>query len=222
MLTAAQEKLIKSLHTKKGRKESGLCLIEGEKNIKEAGDYIEYTFTQDDSKHFDKLVTTETPQKIAAVAKIPEYGIDDIQKKNTIIVLDYVQDPGNVGTILRLCHAFDASLIFIESADPSSPKVLRSSVGSFFHVPFLKVSREAASKTINELNRPIYRLEKTDTAKKLSETHFEKEKIFIAGSEGKGIELDIDGISVMIEHSSSLESLNVASSLAITLYQTYL
>ena len=98
MLTNSQIKLIKSLHTKKGRQKNGLCLIEGKKIIDQAKNYIEFTFTNKEKK-FKNLVTTETPQNIAGIAKIPKFDLTDISKKATIVVLDNVQDPGNVGTI---------------------------------------------------------------------------------------------------------------------------
>ena len=141
MLTNSQQKLIKSLHTKKGRQKTDLCLVEGKKNIELAADLIEYTFTKEDTPQFDKLVTTETPQDIAGVAKIPAYKLEDIKKHDCIVVLDNIQDPGNVGTILRLCLGFDAALILINSADPTSPKVIRSSAGAVFQTNWLKSTR---------------------------------------------------------------------------------
>ncbi|MBU4315368.1 RNA methyltransferase [Patescibacteria group bacterium] len=217
-LTNAQEKLVKSLQTKKGRRESGLCLIEGQKVLDSVGDYIEFTFNRDEVKNFDKLVTTETPQEIAGVAKIPQWSLEEIQSKKTIVVLDGVQDPGNVGTILRLCLGFDASLILIQSADPTSPKVVRSSAGALFSVQWMEIDRDNAIDFISGLKRNIYRLEKRQGAKGLKVTEFDDKIILVAGSEGSGIALGLDGQSMFIEHNSKLESLNVASALAIALY----
>ena len=64
MLTLRQEKLIRSLATTKGRAETGLCLVEGEKNVAEAKDFLDYTFTPQDTKKFNQLVSTITPQAI--------------------------------------------------------------------------------------------------------------------------------------------------------------
>lgn len=217
MLSQAEEKRIRSLHAKKGRKETGLCLVEGEKNIEAAGDAVEFTFTKEDSVRFEQLVTTDTPQEIAAVAKIPSFSRDDILEAKTIIVLDGVQDPGNVGTILRLCLAFNASLILIESADPASPKVIRSSAGALFHLPWMRMSRAEAHGFLTDLDRPIYRLEKNDAS--VSIDKMSKEPIaLIAGSEGQGIELTIPGESVAIAHDPRIESLNVGTALAIALH----
>ncbi len=222
MLTKADEKLIRSLQSKKGRTESGFCLVEGKKNIAEAKGFIEFSFTPNDTKIFDRLVETVTPQEIAAVAKIPEWKLNNLSERSCIVVLDGVQDPGNVGTILRLCLGFKASLLLIESADPSSPKVIRSSAGAFFRVPWLEVNRSEAEAAISGFNRPIYRLEKNKTSSKgMKKMLNEKKIVLIAGSEGQGIKLSLAGTSIEIPHEESLESLNVAAALAISLSNFY-
>lgn len=226
MLNANQEKLIRSLATNKGRAESGLCLVEGRKNIKEAASFIDFTFTPADTRNFSKLVDVTTPQPIAAVARIPSYSLPDLATQRYIVVLDGVQDPGNVGAIFRLCLGFDASLVLIESADPSSPKVIRSSAGAFFHIPWLEISRRKAKAELVALHLPIIRLEAGRGSKKikLSKATISKlpsKAIIIVGSEGGGIQLDISGTSLEIPHNAKLESLNVSHALAILLAQIY-
>lgn len=221
MLSINQEKLILSLQTKKGREKSGLCLVEGEKVVKTAGDAVNYTFTKNDTKEFDRLVTTETPQNIAAVASIPTWTLDDIKSQKVIVVLDGVQDPGNVGSILRLCLGFNAGLILIDSADVTNPKVIRSSVGAIFQVPWIHISSQISSKLLKNLNLPIYRLEKKKNAIDLKKAKLKTPLILIAGSEGQGIKSRIKGDSIFINHNSKLESLNVSHSLAIALNHLY-
>ncbi|MBU2566923.1 RNA methyltransferase [Patescibacteria group bacterium] len=218
MLSFNQEKLIRSLSNKKGRDKSGLCLVEGEKVIKTAGAGVNYTFTKKDTKDFDKLVTTETPQKIAAVASIPKWTFDDIKSNKIIIVLDGVQDPGNVGSILRLCLGFNASLILIDSVDVTNPKTIRSSVGAMFQVPWIHITNKESSKLLKDLKMPIYRLEKKKGAIDIKKAKPKKPLILIAGSEGRGIQSKIKGTSIFINHNNDLESLNVGHSIAIALY----
>ncbi len=224
MLSARQESLIRSLHTKKGRTESGLCLIEGKKNLAEAKDYIEFSFTSQDSRKYEQLLETVTPQNIAAVARIPEWSLEQVQTKNIIVVLDGVQDPGNVGTILRLCLGFNASLMLIESADPSSPKVVRSSAGAFFNVPWLDVKRDEAVAYIKSCKRDIVKLEKKNKSLPLSSKLLKtmpKQLLVVVGSEGQGITLKLVGQSIHIAHDQALESLNVSTALAIALFELY-
>lgn len=217
MLSKAQEKLIKSLQTKKGREKSGLCLVEGKKVIETAGDAIKYTFTKEDTEQFTHLVTTETPQEIAAVATIPQWDESDVLKSKIVVVLDGVQDPGNMGAIFRLCLAFNASLILIDSVDPTNPKVIRSSVGALFHIPYLRMHQEEAKAFFQNQERSIIRLEKVQDAQPLEKMKT-NECFLIAGSEGNGISLSLEGESIYIEHSGKLESLNVANALAIVLH----
>lgn len=225
MLTKQQEKTIRSLGTKKGRKEAKLCLVEGQKVIETAGDAVSYTFTREETPDFDALVTTETPQDVAGVARIPEWKLKDIIASPTIVVLDGVQDPGNVGTILRLCLGFNAALITIDSADITSPKVVRSSVGALFHVPWIKVPRAEAAQYILDFRRPVYRLERSKKSLEFSsrepEKLFAEDIVLIAGSEGSGISLNVPGTAVAVPHNEKLESLNVATALSIILNSRY-
>ncbi|MFH2062924.1 MAG: RNA methyltransferase [bacterium] len=218
MLTKAQEKLIRSLHRGKERNETGLCLVEGGKSIAAAGDSVEFTFTRDDTPEFDRLLSTETPQNMAAVARIPNWSQNDLSALSTLVVLDGVQDPGNVGAILRLCLGFDAGLLLIESADVSSPKAVRSSAGAMFSVPWLRLSPDEATDHLRSSGRRLFRLEKRPGGTGPESLTEPQPIAVIAGSEGQGIRLDIEGQGIEIPHDARLESLNVTHALAIGLY----
>ncbi len=219
MLDKAQIKLIKELATnKKVRRERGLFLIEGAKFIKDARRFLEYSFTDKDVTDFRELISTETPQSIAGVARIPKWTLDEIFEKKIVVVLDGVQDPGNVGTILRACLAFNASLILVESADPTNPKTVRSSATSILKTPWIEVSREEAAELITSRDRAIYRLELRNDAVKPKDIP-DMPMVLIAGNEGSGIRLDVAGKSVAIPQNEELESLNVAMAVSIALYE---
>jgi RNA methyltransferase, TrmH family len=200
-----------------------LCLVEGKKLIVEAKDQLEFSFTTDDTENFNKLVTTETPQDMAGVARLPEWSQENIIERDIIVVLDEVQDPGNVGVILRLCLGFNASLILIESADPGNPKVIRASAGSMFQVPWLSIKSAEALDLLKSINRLIFRLENKPAATvfNTSENILPAKFILITGSEGQGIKLAIKSQSIKIKHDPKLESLNVTSALAIILSAKY-
>lgn len=212
-----------SLETKKGREKSGLCLVEGPKMIETAGDAVQEIFHINDlgGRTFGKIATTDTPQEVVGIAKIPVYTIEQIKKSKTIVLLDRVQDPGNVGAILRLCLGFDATMVLVESADPTSTKVIRASAGGIFHVPWMETDPSRARDLLKDLARPIYRLEKRSGSKSESVLATDQPIVLIIGNEGSGISITSEGTSVVIDHNPKLESLNVATATAIALHERY-
>lgn len=223
MLTNNQRKLLASLETKKGREKTGLCLVEGPKMIETAGNAVQEVIHINDigQRSFGKIATTDTPQEVVGIAKIPAWTMDDIKRSKTIIFLDRVQDPGNVGAILRLCLGFDATMILVESADPSSTKVIRASAGGLFLVPWIDLDPSRARDALKELARPIYRLEKRPGSKSESVLATDQPIVLIVGNEGSGISITREGTSVAIDHEAKLESLNVATAVAIALHERY-
>lgn len=218
MLGKAQERILRELQTKKGREDRGMFIIEGEKFVKDAGSLVEFKFGPSDTNQFREYVSTETPQTVAAVARIPKWTLNDLKKYPTIVVLDGVQDPGNVGTILRACLGFRASLVLIESADPTNPKTVRSSASAILRVPYMVVHRRDAEEFVASLARPVYRLELTRSTI-LPKDIPSGDVVLVAGNEGKGIRLDVEGASVKIPHDKALESLNVGMAVGMVLYE---
>lgn len=218
MLTTAQEKLLQQLTTKKGRRETGMFVIEGEKFVRDAAHLVEFIFTPQDTPRFRAFVSTETPQPIAAVARTPRWTMEDILSRRTIVILDGVQDPGNVGTIIRAALGFDASIIFVESVEVTSPKVVRASASAVLRVPWMVIAREAIPTMLSTVQRPIYRLELRHDAILPSDIAHGP-CVVIAGNEGRGITLPVVGVSVAIPHNVALESLNVGVAVSMILYE---
>ncbi len=147
-----------SLSRARSRTENMQHFIEGEKLVREAKDSgirLSHVFAEnvrdaeeyeDVSEHtyvvprhiLEKICDSRTPQHICAAAYTPEYPEDPCSAINGFIVaMDTVQDPGNVGTIIRTADAFGASSVLLGPgcADPFSGKVLRASMGSVYHIP---------------------------------------------------------------------------------------
>lgn len=220
MLTKSQLKLLRDLQTKKGRKERGMFVIEGDKFVREASQLVEFMFTARDTGAFTELMSTVSPQTKAAVARIPSWNIDEVLAKDIVVVLDNVQDPGNVGTILRACLGFGAALILVESADVTNPKVVRASTSALLRVPWVEMKRDEAEVFFEDNPRRAYRLEVRGDA--ITPEQVKKEIMYIvAGNEGSGISLNLRGQSVHIPHDKALESLNVAIATSIVLYQLH-
>jgi TrmH family RNA methyltransferase len=218
VLTKSQQRLLLALQKRKEREERGMFIIEGEKFVRDAGSLVEFTFTDRDTTIYREVISTEAPQGTAAVARVPEWTMEDIASRPTIVVLDGIQDPGNVGTVLRACLGFEASLLLVESAEVTNPKTVRSSASAILRVPWKTVSRDEAPALLASFNRPVFRLELKKGAVTPEEIS-PKDRILIAGNEGKGIKLQVNGTSVMIPHNPKLESLNVAMATSIVLYE---
>ena len=145
----------RKLLLKKERKESGLHLIEGEKLVREAvasGTKVVSCFVEDGFSFtspegairydvtravLESLCESQTPQGIVATVETPDLTPPTDYPAGLVVVLDGVQDPGNVGAILRSADAFGASglLLSPSCADAFSPKTLRAAMGSTYHLP---------------------------------------------------------------------------------------
>ncbi|MBQ5991830.1 MAG: RNA methyltransferase [Clostridia bacterium] len=146
-------KAARALQDAKARKETGLHLIEGDKLVFDAAasgarirtvfakegadtpDGIETVFVSDDV--MDALCAAKTPQNLCAVVETPDCACPETYPDGLIVALDRLQDPGNLGTILRTADALGAGGVLLspDSADPFSPKALRAAMGSTYHLP---------------------------------------------------------------------------------------
>ena len=158
----------RSLRESKYRKETGCHFIEGDKLVREAlasSVPLETVFVRegyDGTADFpcetiwvtdgvmDALSTTGTPQNLCAVAKTPDL-IPPASFGGTVLLLEDVQDPGNVGTLIRTADALGASCVLLspQCADPFSPKTLRSSMGSVYHLPIVVTDIPAALRALS-------------------------------------------------------------------------
>jgi TrmH family RNA methyltransferase len=168
---------------------------------------------------FDALAGTKNPQNVIGLFERPRATAAQIlARRDTIAVaLDAVQDPGNVGTIVRLAAAFDAAgvLLLPGCADAFGPKAIRSSAGAILNVPVAPV-------TIDELRNagvPLYATA-MDGAKSDPPA---KDAILVFGNEGAGVSEVVMRASktLAIAMSDRVESLNVAASAAILLARSF-
>lgn len=170
---------------------------------------------------FEKIADTKTPQGILAVVKMKEKNED---LSGRYIYCDMLQDPGNAGTIIRSADAFGfRGVIFSQGAvDVFSPKVIRSSMGSVFHIDiicdcnidFLKDKQKKGFKvTVSAL------LGESVTSDKMSA---QKDHIYVIGNEGAGVSDEILGIAdeiVYIKMQGNAESLNAGVAASVLMYE---
>ena len=168
----------------------------------------------------DEICDTENPQGIIAVV---EFKDSVLNLGNMIILIDKVQDPGNMGTIIRTAHAVGASSIIITkgTVDIYNDKVLRSSMGSIFYIPIIE---DYNLDLVKKLKNQGYRLLVSSLQ---GENNFFEEdlkgKVIIAvGNEGNGVSDEVYNISdvkVKIPMPGNSESLNVAIATSVMMYE---
>src|ERR1051326_4490224 len=132
-----------------------------------------------------------------------------------VAALDGVQDPGNVGTIVRLAAAFDAGVALLPGcADPFSPKAIRASAGAILSVPIASVTAQQ----LIDAGRPLLYADARGAAAAPP-----RDAILVLGSEGRGVSEEIreHGKPIAIETTGRVESLNVAAAAAILLWQAF-
>ncbi|MCC5908153.1 MAG: RNA methyltransferase [Balneolaceae bacterium] len=176
---------------------------------------------------FTDVSDTETPQGVIAVCRIPdEVPMDSVISTNgPIIALDAVQDPGNLGTIIRTAAWFGVTAILFGSGcvDPFHPKVVRSTAGATGAIPFLKGDLESLFSQFESPDWQIYLLDGSESAVEIESVSPPGKTILVAGNEANGISPKLfrsNRTPVRIKgHTDSVESLNVAVALGIGLYE---
>ncbi len=238
MISKSQISFVKSLHQKKIRKEYGLFIVEG---IKSVTDFIHSDYTIDaifctanlipklvnlsqkvklneiTDAELKKISTLSTPQQILAIIKFPvETSINSEILNNTFtIVLDGIQDPGNLGTIIRTADWFGFKQIICseDTVEAYNPKTVQATMGSLSRI---KVSYTNLSAFLEYVKIPVYGA--LLSGQSIYNTDFKNEGLIVLGNEGNGISeavLKYIKQPITIPRFGAAESLNVAISAAI-------
>lgn len=241
-------KHIKKLKDKKERDEFNEFVVEGIKMLEEAineGANIKTVVVCDDCLGNSKIATdllyeiakeniiyvSEKIFKLISDVMTPQ-GILAVVEKNNLINIDYtenlylildnIQDPGNLGTIIRTADSINLKQIIVTkgSADPYNPKVVRSSMGATFRVKVIEV--EDLSLMVKEMKKNKIKILATDlrTDKSIYDVSYEKSAIVI-GNEANGVSEEILSLAderIKIPMSGKTESLNAAVATGIILY----
>lgn len=225
------------LKERKYRKKTNTFIVEGLHSVLEAyktGSIIELILEKDEVLPFDlpcvyvtneiinKISSLETPSNIMALCKINN---DNVELGNKILLLDNVQDPGNLGTIIRSAVAFNVDSIVLspDCVDVYNPKVLRSTQGMIFHIPIIVRDLFETIDTIKKEEIPVYgtRVEFGEDVSSLKE----KDKVkyaLVMGNEGNGVKrelLEKCDRNLFIDMSEKVESLNVSVAASILMYE---
>ena len=226
-------KELKKLNLKKYRDQEKMFLIEGSHLIEEAykSGYLKEVLLEEGesinidipinyaSKNIIKYLSTlYTPSKIIGICEKKKNEI----KGNKILILDEIQDPGNLGTIIRSAVAFNIDTIILskDTVDLYSSKVIRASQGMIFKINIVIDSLEEIIPILKEKNYKIIGTKVSDSKELKSLEKMHKFAI-IMGNEGKGVKqkvLDLCDEYICIKMNKNCESLNVAIATSIILY----
>lgn len=232
---------IKKLHQKKYRQELGHCLVEGEHLVLElanaakhnpklaaaklyvTADYATWESPFDtvevSTKQMAAMSDTKSPQGILAVVPMDAIA-PTVNHDLTGIYLHEIQDPGNLGTILRTLAWFGGFRLLLSpgSVDPFNPKVIRSSMGALFHVPMeLDVDIATLPQRFNAIGCLDMQGEP------LSSPDFKQCDCYIFGNEARGVPRDqLDSLNAKaftIQGVGLIESLNLATAVNLSVYE---
>lgn len=229
-----QIKMLRSLHTKKGRQRHRGFLVEGEKMVAEAlrdcprrirriyqADSFPVPFQTDISTWnvadslMERISSHTTPQGILAVV---DRADADWEPGDGVLVLDGVQDPGNVGTLIRAAEAFGFAVLLLPTCtDPYGPKSVQASMGSILRVPVT----EGSLSDLLKLKRTHRLLGAALGGKIPAEVSFSKPLALVLGSESHGLSKDVTAHlheTVELPMKGKTESLNVGIAGGILMY----
>lgn len=241
-ITSRQNPLLqqvrKLLSSRKEREKTGLFVADGTKLLAEAVRYwpgLDTVILSDGveaeaPEHvrtvrvpadvMQSISPMETPQGALFLCRLPEKK--EFEPFPGMLLLDGIQDPGNLGTILRTADALDVKVALLEGcADPYSHKVVRSSMGAVFRVPVVQVKWEDAFQALRREQISVAVTALSSRAQDIRSAQLKKAAVVI-GSEGQGVRkavLDSADMELIIPMNSHCESLNAAIAAAIVMWQ---
>jgi len=228
----------KLLSSKKAREAAGLFVADGTKLLEEAVKYypgLDTVILSDgvetdvpDSVRvirvpgdvMESISPMQSPQGALFLCRFPEKKV--FSPRPGMLLLDGIQDPGNIGTILRTADALDIPVVLLEGcADPYSHKVVRASMGAVFRTDVVLSDWETVKNACAEAGIPIGVTALSPRAKDLRQSDL-KNMAVVIGSEGQGVRqaiLDSAGAELIIPMNPHCESLNAAVAATIVMWQ---
>lgn len=167
----------------------------------------------------------DAPQGALFLVRMPDLAPPEVLTGTHYLILDGLQDPGNVGTILRTADAFgcDGLLLTNHCADPFSPKTVRSTMGAIFRIPVWEIDSSNLSSLINRSQLKLTATALQNNTISLPDASFDHTAIII-GSEGNGVSADLLSLcetTIRIPMEATCESLNAAIAAAVVLWEQY-
>ena len=175
---------------------------------------------------FAKMSDTKTPQGVLCLVKWPQYTLNNLlaQKDGVFVVLEDLQDPGNLGTIIRTGEGAGIAGVIMtrETVDIFNPKTIRATMGSIYRVPFVYVEDIAeAIRTLKEAGISVYAAH-LKGQKYYDSFDYKTGSAFLIGNEGNGLKestADLADTYVKIPMAGRVESLNAAIATTLFMYE---
>lgn len=194
--------------------------------FKEEAGHLGFTFEIVSDSVFKSVSDTQTPQGIMAVVAMPEYSLEQLVNgdKTHLLILESIQDPGNLGTMVRTGEGAGITGIIMNktTVDLFNPKTIRSTMGSIYRVPFLVA--EDLSQTLEQLKGQGISLYAAHLkgVNSYDEENYTKACGFLIGNEGNGLTDEIANLAntyIKIPMEGQVESLNAAISATLLMYE---
>ena len=169
------------------------------------------------------VAPTETPQQVLFLARLPARALPEELTGSRYLVLDGLQDPGNLGTLWRTADAFgaDGLLLLPGCADPWSPKTLRATMGACFRLPVYETDAGGLCALLERSGIPLSATALREDTVSLEQARLDRAAVVI-GSEGSGVSPELlarSGQTIKIPMRERCESLNAAAAAAIVLWE---
>ncbi|MGM9997835.1 MAG: TrmH family RNA methyltransferase [Candidatus Bruticola sp.] len=170
------------------------------------------------------LSAAKTSQGVLAVAELPQFEAESIFSVSRLLVLSQIQDPGNVGTLIRSALAFGFEAVLVcGGADPYNSRAVRSAAGGAFHLPIVRVAEDELDCWSQQLRDNGFTLVTAEAhgGQNIAKINFPAKSALILGAEVKGVDKSWrskEHIKVHIPLTSKSESLNVAAAGAVIMY----
>ena len=225
------------------RKKSGVFVVEGKQENERALQFgfenIEFFICEPifginhpegkihfvSSQVYEKLAYRGSSEGIIGIYKTKEFNLNEFSPKEnaSVIVVESVEKPGNLGAILRSCEAFgiDALIVTDTKVDFYNPNVLRSSVGCFFGMNVFSASNEETLAFLQKNNFKIYTTFMDESAEDLFKKNFSEKSALFFGTEHSGLS-DFwlnKGENILIPMAGTIDSLNLSNAVAIACYE---
>ncbi|TCT14691.1 TrmH family RNA methyltransferase [Natranaerovirga pectinivora] len=250
MITSGKNQQIKNLMAlikkNKERNNQKVYIVEGEKMVGEIPPsdlvkvyFSESYFNKTMNKHldyeydiikdsvFDQIADTNTPQGILAIVRQREYCLKDLlaNREPSVMVLEDLQDPGNVGTIIRTAEGagFTGVILSKQCVDLYNPKVVRATMGSLLRMPlFIADHLEDTIKELKDYGVKIYAAHLQGSCYHYEVDYSQSGVAFLIGNESKGLTNAITNLSdglIKIPLHGNVESLNASIAASLLMYE---